>query len=254
MTGLQASPRRAFAARRFPLENQCKIFAMTDNQPLPTVPRKGPDLSAERIAQAAMALIDEAGLDGFSFRTLAARLGCKAMSIYYYYPSKAHLFEALIDICIRETPLAPDGDWREKLRAFCLSFRQIALAHPGFFLYFAIFRMNNRAGMGFLNRLLSVFEETGLPADLRARHFRAIGYYVMGAGLDESLGYAHGPSAVDPVPEDEVRRDYPAIAAVGPYFAGSHRALTFETGLESLLDGIDRDLVTLAAANATEAQ
>ncbi len=216
----------------------------------PTTPdnkRKRPDLSAERIAHEAMALIDEAGLDGFSFRILADRLGCKAMSIYYYYPSKQHLYEALVDICISEIDIPAAGTWREKLRALSLSYRQTALRHPGFFLYFAIFRLNNRSGLAFLDRLLQLFEETGLPPDERARRFRTLGYYIMGAGLDESLGYTHGPTAAEPVPADEARHDFPAITAVGPWFAPEYHAATYEAGIEVLLDGIGAAIARMKA-------
>jgi len=210
-------------------------------------------LSAERIAAEALSLIDSEGLEGFSFRTLAARLSCKAMSLYHYYPSKAHLFEALIDICIAEiVPPSADG-WRERIRVFAQAFRQIALRHPGFYIYFATFRMNNRAGLGLLNQILKAFEETGLPAELRARHFRAMGYFLAGAGIEEALGYDRGPSSVNPVSDAEVARLFPAILAVGPYFAPKYRDMTFDAGLDALLDAIAADIAR-AQAGPTPAE
>jgi AcrR family transcriptional regulator len=205
-------------------------------------------LSAERIVAEAFALVDGEGTDAFSFRVLAARLGCQAMSLYHYFPSKAHLFEAMVGVCIGELTLPPPGEgWRQKASHFCYDFRAMALRHPGFFGYFTIFRLNNAAGLRFLQELLSVFEETGLPADRRAFHFRAIGYYIGGAGLDEALGYAKGPSSVDPVPEDVARRDYPAITAVGPWFAQQHHEAIFMHGLTALLDAIERDIAAQAS-------
>lgn len=210
--------------------------------PKPRQKRPRAALNAERIADEAMRLIDEAGLDGFSFRTLAARLGCQAMSLYHYFPSKAHLFEALVDTCIRETPLPPeDLPWRERIRRFTLAYRDTALRHPGFFLYFATFRLNNRAGMTFLDGILKIFEAASADPALRARQFRTISYYVTGACLDEALGYANGPSAMTPVPADEARRDFPSIIAVGQYFGKDHHEATFLYGLEVLLDRIEAD-------------
>ena len=129
-----------------------------------------------------------------------------------------------------------------------LAYRQLVLRHPGFFLYFAIFRLNNRSGLTFLDRILRLFEETGLPPEERARRFRSLGYYIVGAGIDESMGYAHGPSAIDPVPEAEARRDFPAIIAIGPWFAPSHHARTFEAGVDTLLDGIEEAIAAMDAA------
>jgi hypothetical protein len=68
--------------------------------------------------------------------------------------------------------------------------------------------------------------------------FRAVSYYVMGAGLDETAGYARGPSTVEPVPEETMRRDYPHVAAAGRYFRPEDFDKTFELGWELMLAGI----------------
>jgi AcrR family transcriptional regulator len=218
---------------------------MPDAPPAPAKQRRprGPALSADRIADEALALIDAEGIEAFSFRTLAARLGCQAMSIYNYYPSKAHLFEALVEIVLAEAAV-PDrpGPWQDRLRAALAAYRRAALNHPGFFVYFATFRMNNRAGLAYLNGILRIFQDTGLPVEAQARHFRILSYYLTGACLDETLGYARGPSATRPVPAEEARRDYPAIMAVGPFFAPDRHQMVFDAGVEILIAGIEAEL------------
>lgn len=219
-------------------------------RPRKSKPRREP-LSAERIAAAALELIDEKGLDGFSYRTLAERLGCEAMSLYHYFPSKAHLFDAVVEIYLAEIPPIPDDlPWIERMRQMCWAYRAAALRHPGFFQFLSIYRMNGKAGLGFLERVLRIFEASGLPAESRARHFRAIGYYITGAALDEALGYAKGPSAAEPVAMDQARSDYPAIMAVGPWFAPEHHARTFEHGLEILLTAAVREVESLAGSRS----
>lgn len=213
------------------------------------MPRTRKPLSPERIAQAALALVDKEGIEGFSFRVLAKKLGCEAMSIYHYFPSKAHLFDAMIEICIAETKVPPVGlPWIERLRGLAHAYRATALRHPGFFLYFAIYRMNNRAGLSFLNRIVEIFQETGLPPARQAAHFRVIGYYIMGAGLDEAMGYIKGPSATEPVPETQARKDFPAIMSLGHYFSKTHHEATFEHGLETLLARLEEDAKHQAGA------
>ena len=64
-------------------------------EPVPPSPR--PPLTRERILAAALAVIDRDGLAGFSIRGLGASLGCEPMSVYHYFPSKAHLLDALVD-------------------------------------------------------------------------------------------------------------------------------------------------------------
>ena len=198
--------------------------------------KSGLPLDAERIATEALALVDEKGLEGFSFRVLAARLGCEAMSIYHYYPSKQHLFDAMVELYYRDFRFLPeDAPWLDRLRTICWEFRAAALRHPGFFQFVNIYRMNSRAGLSLLDRTLRAFEATGLDTGARARHFRVIGYYISGAALDEALGYARGPSAAEPVPPEEAFRDFPAITGVGAYFGREHHAKTFEQGVEVLL-------------------
>lgn len=196
-------------------------------------------LSAGRIVAEALALVDAEGLEGFSFRVLAGRLHCEAMSLYHYFPSKAHLFDAMLEVCISEMR-TPDVDqpWRTQLTLIAREFRQVALRHPGFFLIFAIHRLNTPAGLGLIESLLRIFEATGLDAGTRARSFRMFGYYLMGAGLDEAIGYSKGPSAAEPVPDDVVMRDFPRVAAASIYFSPAYHEATFETGLKSMLDGI----------------
>ncbi len=212
---------------------------MSERKRIGTKKKVREPLSHERIVTAAFALADRRGLATFSTRLLAEELGCEAMSIYHYFPSKAHLFDAMVDRCMAEIPVPPsDDDWIERLRRMAFGYRAMALRHPGFYPLLAVHRLNTRAALGLLDRVLKVFEAGGLSTETRSRQFRIFGYYLTGACLDETAGYARGPSAAEPVPGDEFVRDFPSIAAVGPYFKPEHHLPTFEAGLEVVLDGI----------------
>jgi hypothetical protein len=100
--------------------------------------------------------------------------------------------------------------------------------------------MNGRSGLGLLNEIIGAFHDLGLDPQDAARLFRAFSYYVTGGILDETSGYAKGPSATEPVPDDEVARDFPNVLEVGPYFKPGHFAQTFATGLDIFLDAIER--------------
>ncbi|HEX4986601.1 MAG TPA: TetR/AcrR family transcriptional regulator [Burkholderiales bacterium] len=201
---------------------------------------RGP-LSPERIEAAALELIEEHGLETFSTRRLGERLGCEAMSIYHHFPSKAHLLNALLDRVIALQPRpAKDMDPVERIRALGYCYRQIGLDHPKLFQYVALHRMNTRTALAFLNEAVEAFGNLGLDAETTARLFRAYSYYVTGATLDETSGYAKGPSATDPVPDAEVARDFPFVAAVGPYFKPEHFERTFAAGLDIFIDAIRR--------------
>lgn len=198
-------------------------------------------LSRERIEATALELIEREGENAFSMRKLAAELGCEAMSLYHYFPSVGHLRDALLDRFVAGTHRPPhDLPWLERLRQVAHGYREAALRYPRFFQYVVLHRMNTATGLAYLEDVLTIFRDAGFDTERAARLFRVIGYYIAGAALDEAAGYAKGPSAVEPVPNEVVARDYPLITAINPYFKPSEREATFALGLEILLDGIAR--------------
>ena len=104
-----------------------------------------------------------------------------------------------------------------------------------FFVAIALHRMNTAAGLRFLEGVLTIFRDAGFDRETAARLFRVFGYYISGASLDEAAGYARGPSAVNPVPDDVAARDYPLITGVNPYLQPRHHRATFELGIDILL-------------------
>ena len=210
-------------------------------------------LSRERIEEAALALIEREGNEGFSMRKLAEDLGCRAMSLYHYFPSLAHLRDALLDRLVSATRLPPAGlPWQERLREVAYGYREAALRHPRFFQFVVVHRMNTAAGLAYLESILGIFRDAGFDAETSARLFRALGYYIAGAALDEAAGYSRGPSAAVPVPDAVAARDYPLITAVNPYFRPAEREQTFAMGLEIMLAGIARIRGETAAAGSWE--
>src|SRR5690348_7771020 len=117
-------------------------------------------LSQNTIAVAALALIDKEGIDALSFRRLGQELGCEAMSLYHYFPSKAHLLDAVIDRVMGTLVLPPpDRDWIGRLRRACRSYRAMALAHPRLYPLMAVHRMNTPVGVRKLDEVIGLFRE-----------------------------------------------------------------------------------------------
>jgi hypothetical protein len=122
----------------------------------------------------------------------------------------------------------------------------MALNHRGFFLYFATFRLNNRAGLTYLECLLQIYEATGLDEATRACHFRMLRRFLVGSCLEETTSPARGalagPSSAEPVPFEVARRDFPALMAVGPYFGADRQGASFTAGIDLLIRAIEADL------------
>jgi AcrR family transcriptional regulator len=223
-----------------------KVAAMPDT--VRRKPRKIP-LSAERIAAEALAMVDRDGMDALSFRALAKRLGCEAMSLYHYFPSKAHLIDAMVNLCLAEIDVADPGlDRAAQIRAFCLSYRQVALHHPGFVPVLLTHRLNHREGLTMLEKIARLLDVPGVPSERQAQLFRVLSHYMMGAALDEALGFARGPSATEPVPPDVARAEFPGIMALGRHFGADNHLALFLTGLDLIIGWIDAEL-SAAAAN-----
>lgn len=199
-------------------------------------------LSRPLIVNAALALVADEGMSGFSTRKLGERLGCEAMSIYHHFPSKQHLLDALVDDVIGALAW-PDAGLPplEQLRRAMWAYREMAHRHPAFFPYLAVHRLNTPTGVAFIERILALVQAVVPDAERAARHFRTIGYYLVGAALDETAGYAMGPSAAEPVDGATIARECPRLAASAAYFQRDQWDRTFELGVQALLDAVRRD-------------
>jgi TetR/AcrR family transcriptional regulator, tetracycline repressor protein len=91
-----------------------------------------PPLSRDRIAGAALELIDQEGLSGLSMRKLGAQLGVEAMSLYHYVRNKDDLLDAVVDRLYGEIdlPAVEDEEWERTIRAGVRSFRVVLQRHP----------------------------------------------------------------------------------------------------------------------------
>jgi len=201
-------------------------------------PTRAP-LSRERIVDAAIELVARGGLSALTTRRLGAALGCEAMSIYHHFPSKQHLHDATVERVLADVADPPAGsEPMEALRFIGYEYRRVAHRYPRFFPLLALHRLNMPAGVAFIDRMLNHFHAVLADDKLAAQAFRVFGYYVIGAALDETSGYAQGPSAAEPVGDDYIATHCPRLAAAAPYFKPPFFDSTFELGFETMLKGI----------------
>ena len=199
-------------------------------------------LSSRRIVMAALEEVDAGGLAAFSFRRLGTRLGCEAMSIYHHFPSKRHLFDALVDHTIASIEWGPPGlKPIEQLRASLYAYRAMAHRFAALYPLVALHRLNTQTGVRTIERILQQMRAVLADPEKAARHFRTVGYYLTGAALDETAGYARGPSAAEPVSNAYIARECPTLAAAARYFQRSEWDATFALGVDAMLAAVVRD-------------
>lgn len=193
-------------------------------------------LSRSRIVEAALALVERDGLEAFSTRNLGRELGCEAMSIYHFFPSKRHLVDALVDAAIASIEFPGEAlPALERLRRVCDAYRAMAHRHARLFPLVAVHRLNTETGVRFIEKVLVIARAAAGDDELAARLFRTLGYYLMGAGLDETAGYAKGPSAAQPASNEFVARECPQLVKSAKYFQRGEWDATFALGIETML-------------------
>jgi AcrR family transcriptional regulator len=210
-----------------------------------------PTLDREAITRAAVEIADEEGLGGVSMRRIAARLGAGAMSLYWYVPNKADLYELMFDEVIGQIRLPRrSGDWRRDLAAVARATHSVLRRHSWVVL------LGVQPGLGPNTRawgraaMRALADET---ADLATQInvLAALNNYIFGfihrevawrqlqerSGLSDAewsrrlADYARRAAGDDPALEQEiaVRLDL-------------HGDASFEFGLECFLDGVDHRL------------
>lgn len=201
-----------------------------------------PALNRERIVEEALALIEAEGVAGLSFRKLAERLHCEAMSLYHHVPSKQHLLDALVDQAIDSLAEPPAGlAPQQRLRHMAYAYREMAHRYAALFPLIAVHRLNTPTGVRFIERILCAVRDVVPDDEQAARHFRALGYYLVGAGLDETAGYAKGPSAAEPVDDAYIAAHCPQLVASARFFQREQWERTFALGIDALLDAMARN-------------
>jgi AcrR family transcriptional regulator len=194
------------------------------------------ELSHESIRTAALEVIDAEGLAEFSTRKLGKLLGCEAMAIYWYYPSKDALLDAVVDKLMASiaTTIGGDGKWIDALRDLAHAYRRIAHEHPKAFPLLATRRFASEDTYAFLERLFTLARRHGIDDEATARFYRVVSSYCSGFALNE-LASPRGPQ--DPRTAG-LRRKFRAVSAVSKWLEPEYLDELFEFGLELQLTAL----------------
>ena len=197
-------------------------------------------LSHETIRTAALRLIDQDGLDAFSTRKLGRMLGCEAMAIYWYFPSKDVLLDAVVETLMEHVGQAiargATDDWVAALRGVAHAYRQVAHDHPRAFPLLATRRFASAGTYAFLEQLFELARQQGIDDQTSARFYRVVSSYCNGFALNE-LASRRGPQ--DPTTA-ALRRRFTRVAAVSAWLEPQHLDEIFSFGLELQLDALRR--------------
>lgn len=198
-------------------------------------------LTRERIAAAAVALVDRDGLERFGVRRLADELGVDPMSIYNHIKGKAALLDSVSEAVLAEVTIdtgSPPETWEEIARRTAHSYREAARRHPHVVPLLATRPQTSPRALAALERLVAAMRSAGLDSqvisDAPLLLFAFLNGYLLATVGGES-GSATTIAEFDPTL-------YPTMAELATEMADFGTLAEFDRLLDSVLAGI-RDRV-----------
>lgn len=217
--------------------------------------KQQPQISEDLILQASWGLLGEEGIEKFSMRRLADRLGIQAPSIYWYFKSKQSLYQRLANEVSRVIleEYQPRGDWREQLTGLATAVRSVLSRYPCSTQLMMMTLPHEPDIIRLINRLLLCLESTSLRHEHKYQAALTIMNYVYYFVLDD---YQHQrnvsaiSSAEEGMPQEKMLQ---LLDSMGEAEAGLFRGIykseifelmgsdaSFEFGLNVIQLGIEQ--------------
>ncbi len=165
-----------------------------------------PLISRDNAAEAALAAIDEHGLEALSLGLVAKKIGVRPPSLYHHFKDKSELLQEVARIMLVKMPAvrATGQSFEEQIIARCVATRQTLLKHPNaaplilrYFPRHMLLAAYNRAA-----------SEEPYPTPIQMTVIDAVEKYTYGAALFEASARARG---IDPMPPVDGEK-YPSLA------------------------------------------
>ncbi len=204
-----------------------------------------PALSRAYIVSTALALIDRDGIAGLSMRRLGAELGVDPMAVYHHLPSKAALFDGVVEAVWAEIgldSLDATGTWRQQTERFLRRMRAVLRSHPNALPILSTRPATAPSTLPILDRALGLLVAAGLRVGDALDMTNCLGTFTIGFTIAEVGEPVGGGETLDPEQ---------ALAGLDPQ-AAPHiaKALAdgytfrpdeqYELGLAAMLDGFER--------------
>ncbi len=202
-------------------------------------------IEREKILQAALALLNEVGLDQLSTRRLAEKLGVQQPALYWHFRSKGDLLDALNALMLSryhaDRAPRPGEPWDEFTLATARSFRQAMLSVRDGARLNAGTRPDD-SQFADAERQLELYVDAGFTPDEAFAISITVARYVTGFVLEEQdeTGRDDPKSSRATNPMDVIG-GFPILASVlRPLFAlGTiNTEATFEAGLAYMISGM----------------
>ncbi|AUS25238.1 TetR/AcrR family transcriptional regulator [Paenibacillus polymyxa] len=149
--------------------------------------KQQPQISEGKILEASWELLGEDGIEKFSLRRLADRLGIQAPSLYWYFKSKQNLYQRLANQ-VSKTILEEfhsEGDWKEQLRELAVTMRSVLYRYPCSTQLMMMTLPHEPDIIRFTNRMLLCVESAPLEQEQKMQVVTTLVNYVSYFVLDD---------------------------------------------------------------------
>lgn len=203
-----------------------------------------PALTRDRIIRTALEIIDRDGIEALSMRHLGAELSVDPMAIYYYVPSKAALFDGLVEAVYAAIDIDPEtlprkGNWREQLVMFMRRLREVLRAHPNALPVIATRPAYTPSVLTWGDQAMAVLADSGFASRDILIMVNCLRTFTVGHVIAE-LGQPVGGPTASPEEAAAIIAEYPNLASA---IAGGYQPdEQYELGLQAMLDGFERRL------------
>jgi TetR/AcrR family tetracycline transcriptional repressor len=208
-------------------------------------------LTRERVVAEALAVISAEGAQALSMRAIAARLGVVPGALYRHVRSKEQLYDLVLDAVLAEVDgqAAPGAQWAEHVATLARRLRSTLESHPGIAALLKARDPVSPASLAVAEAFLAPLCAAGLPGRRAAQAFRLVYDYTVGFALGDPTSPAE-QRLRDTATRQELHAflrslpvsRFPTLAVYGTQVWANDRDQRFNSGLDTLLRGLQADL------------
>ncbi|MFK0170322.1 TetR/AcrR family transcriptional regulator C-terminal domain-containing protein [Streptomyces sp. NPDC090306] len=202
-------------------------------------------LDRKRVADTALALLNEVGLDGLSLRAIARELDVKAPALYWHFKDKQALLDEMATEMYRRmvegAPPPADTTWQERLLTSCHGLRAALLSYRDGAKVYSGSRFTGTLHGVEMEATLRLFTGSGFTLAQSVRATSTAYLY--------TLGFVAEEQGVRPLPGERrpgfdvgerarLLADFPLTAAAGADLFQDYDRL-FEEGLAMVVAGVE---------------
>ncbi|MFG2617339.1 TetR/AcrR family transcriptional regulator [Streptomyces sp. NPDC048507] len=200
-------------------------------------------LDRDRTVDAALVLLDGAGLDALTMRRLAETLGVRAGALYRHFATKQDLLTAMAERMLAgcATAPVPDPEWSGRLTALAHRMRGALLAHRDGARVYAGTHATGPNTLGFAEAFVGAVRGAGFGDGDAARAVLTVVNFTVGHTLEEQAALQPGdggPADPSRLREAVAAGAYPHLTTALPVLAGTAFAAHFDFGLDLLVEGL----------------